>query len=53
VKHRDKVSRVTLRGVTDAQSRLHNFPIPGRVNHPLLWDHQGKRKPAFDASSRC
>jgi endo-1,4-beta-xylanase len=49
VKHRAYVSRVTLWGVTDAQSWLHNFPIPGRVNYPLLWDHAGRPKPAFDA----
>lgn len=49
LRHRRAVSRVTLWGVTDAQSWLHDFPIPGRVNYPLLWDHQGKPKPAFDA----
>jgi endo-1,4-beta-xylanase len=45
----DQVARVTLWGVTDAQSWLSNFPVPGRVNHPLLFDRQGKPKPAFDA----
>lgn len=49
LKHRDKVARVTLWGVTDAQSWLSNFPVPGRVNHPLLFDRHGKPKPAFDA----
>ena len=50
LKHRDRiVSRVTLWGVTDAQSWLHDFPIPGRVNYPLLWDRQGRPKRAFDA----
>ena len=49
VKHRDKVRRVTFWGVTDAQSWLHDFPIPGRVNYPLLWDHQGRPKPALGA----
>jgi endo-1,4-beta-xylanase len=49
VKHARVMSRVTFWGVTDAQSWLHNFPIPGRVNYPLLWDRQGKPKPAFDA----
>ena len=43
------VSRVTFWGVTDATSWLHNFPIPGRVNYPLLWDKTGHEKPAFDA----
>ena len=49
VKHRRVVSRVTFWGVTDAQSWLHDFPIPGRINYPLLWDRQGQPKPAFDA----
>ena len=43
------VGRVTFWGVTDANSWLHNFPIPGRVNYPLLWDRDGREKPAFDA----
>ena len=42
------VRRVTFWGVTDANSWLHEFPIPGRVNHPLLWDRNGREKPAFD-----
>ncbi len=47
LKHR--VGRVTLWGVTDATTWLHDFPIPGRVNYPLLWDRDGREKPAFDA----
>ncbi len=43
------VGRVTFWGVTDATSWLHDFPIPGRVNYPLLWDREGHEKPAFDA----
>jgi endo-1,4-beta-xylanase len=43
------VGRVTFWGVTDATSWLHNFPIPGRVNYPLLWDRDGREKPAFEA----
>ena len=49
LRHRDRVSRVTFWGVTDRQSWLHDFPIPGRVNYPLLWDREGRTKPAFDA----
>jgi len=45
-KHADKIDRVTLWGVTDADSWLNR---PGRVNHPLLFDRNGKPKPAFDA----
>jgi endo-1,4-beta-xylanase len=43
------VGRVTFWGVTDATTWLHDFPIPGRVNYPLLWDKDGREKPAFDA----
>jgi endo-1,4-beta-xylanase len=43
------VGRATLWGVTDATSWLHDFPIPGRVNYPLLWDRDGREKPAFEA----
>ena len=49
MRHRARVSRVTFWGVTDAQSWLHDFPIPGRINYPLLWDHQARPKPALDA----
>jgi endo-1,4-beta-xylanase len=49
LKHREMIPRVTFWGVTDAQSWLSHFPVPGRVNHPLLFDRQGKPKPAFDA----
>jgi endo-1,4-beta-xylanase len=49
MRHREHVSRVTFWGVTDAQSWLHDFPSPGRVNYPLLWDRQARPKPAFDA----
>ena len=48
VKHR-AVSRVTLWGVTDADSWLNHWPVRGRTNHPLLWDRQGRPKPAFEA----
>ena len=43
------VGRVTFWGVSDATTWLHDFPIPGRVNYPLLWDRGGREKPAFDA----
>jgi endo-1,4-beta-xylanase len=47
LKHR--VARVTIWGLTDATSWLNDFPIPGRVNYPLLWGRDGRAKPAFDA----
>jgi endo-1,4-beta-xylanase len=49
LKHQSVLARVTFWGVSDRSSWLDNFPVPGRVNHPLLWDRAGKPKPAFDA----
>jgi endo-1,4-beta-xylanase len=43
------VSRVTFWGVSDASTWLDDFPIPGRVNYPLLFDRSGREKPAFQA----
>ena len=48
-KNRARLTRVTFWGVTDARSWLNNFPVRGRVNHPLLWDREGKPKRAFGA----
>jgi endo-1,4-beta-xylanase len=52
VKHR-AVSRVTFWGVTDADTWLNNWPVRGRTNYPLLWDRQGRPKPAFHAVVRA
>jgi endo-1,4-beta-xylanase len=49
LKHRDSISRVTFWGVTDANSWLNDWPIPGRTAYPLLFDRDGKPKPAFSA----
>lgn len=49
VQHRDAITRVTFWGVTDGGSWLNDFPTRGRTNYPLLFDRQGKPKPAFDA----
>ena len=49
LKHRNSISRVTFWGVTDADSWLNDWPIPGRTSHPLLFDRDGKPKPAFSA----
>jgi endo-1,4-beta-xylanase len=48
-RRRDELARVTFWGVTDGTSWLNNFPIRGRTNHPLLWDREGRPKPAFTA----
>ncbi len=47
--HHSSMGRVTLWGVTDGGSWLNNFPTRGRTNYPLLFDRQGKPKPAFFA----
>ncbi|MDR3734110.1 MAG: endo-1,4-beta-xylanase [Acidobacteriaceae bacterium] len=52
MRHRDVMSRVTLWGVTDADSWRNNWPVEGRTSYPLLWDRAGKPKPAFDAVLR-
>jgi len=49
LKHRDAITRVTFWGVTDRDSWLNYFPARGRTNYPLLFDREGKPKPAFDA----
>jgi endo-1,4-beta-xylanase len=49
VKHSDVINRVTLWGVTDSDSWLNNWPVRGRTSYPLLFDRDGKPKPAFDA----
>ena len=52
VKYRAAITRITFWGVTDGDSWLNNFPTRGRTNYPLLFDRQGKPKPAFDAVVR-
>jgi endo-1,4-beta-xylanase len=49
LKHRDAVTRVTFWGVTDADSWRNNWPVRGRTSYPLLFDRDGKPKPAFNA----
>jgi endo-1,4-beta-xylanase len=53
LKHRDAISRVTFWGVTDRTTWLNNYPMPGRSNHPLLFDRQRHPKRAFDAVVRA
>jgi len=48
-KHRDVLNRVTFWGTTDKTSWLNNWPVRGRTSYPLLFDRQGKPKPAFYA----
>jgi endo-1,4-beta-xylanase len=48
-KHRADINRVTLWGVRDSDSWLNNWPVRGRTSYPLLFDRDGKPKPAFYA----
>jgi endo-1,4-beta-xylanase len=52
VRYKDLITRVTFWGVTDRYSWLNDFPAPRRTNYPLLFDREGKPKPAFDAVIR-
>jgi endo-1,4-beta-xylanase len=49
INNKGTISRVTFWGVTDKESWRNNYPIRGRTNYPLLFDREGKPKPAFDA----
>jgi endo-1,4-beta-xylanase len=46
---RDAIDRVTLWGVHDGMSWKNNYPVPGRMNYPLLFGRDRQPKPAFDA----
>lgn len=45
LKHRDKISRVTLWGLTDRDSWRNDWPITGRTDYPLLFDRNYQPKP--------
>ena len=49
---RAHIARVTFWGVGDGDSWLNNWPVQGRTSYPLLFDRNGKPKPAFDAVVR-
>lgn len=49
LEHQDKISRVTLWGVSDAVSWKNNYPVTGRTDYPLLFDRQYKPKPVVDS----
>lgn len=46
-KHQDRIKRVTLWGVSDADSWKNNWPVRGRTNYPLLFDRQLNPKLAY------
>ena len=53
LRHRGVVTRVTFWGVADGDSWLNDWPMRGRTSYPLLFDRQGRPKPAFDAVIRA
>jgi endo-1,4-beta-xylanase len=53
LKHRAHITRVTFWGVADGDSWLNNWPVRGRTSYPLLFDRNGRPKPAFDAVVRA
>lgn len=48
-KHQDKISRVTLWGVSDGDSWRNGWPVRGRTDYPLLFDRANKPKPVVSA----
>ncbi|MDF2474551.1 MAG: xynA [Sphingobacterium sp.] len=44
LKHRDKIDRVTVWGVTDGDSWKNSWPVPGRTDYPLLFDRNYRPK---------
>jgi endo-1,4-beta-xylanase len=48
-KHADIVDRVTFWNLHDGKSWLNNWPVKGRINHPLLFDRALQPKPAYRA----
>jgi endo-1,4-beta-xylanase len=51
-KKRDKIDRVTVWGLHDGMSWKNDYPIPGRINYPLLYDRNKSPKAALDAILR-
>jgi endo-1,4-beta-xylanase len=47
IANRDAIDRITFWGVTDRDSWLNGWPVPGRTNHPMLFEREGKPKPAY------
>ena len=46
--NQDKITRVTMWGVTDSDSWKNNFPMRGRTDYPLLFDRDYNAKPIVD-----
>lgn len=52
LRHHDKISRVTMWGVTDNQSWKNNWPVKGRIDYPLLFDRNYQPKPIVETIIR-
>ena len=48
LKHQEKISRVTLWGVSDHHSWKNGWPIRGRTDYPLLFDRNNQPKPVVN-----
>lgn len=48
LKYSDVIDRVTVWGLNDAGTWLNGFPIRGRMDYPMLFDRNNKRKPVVD-----
>lgn len=48
IDNKDKISRVTLWGVTDTDSWKNDFPVKGRTDYALLFDRQYQAKPVVN-----
>ena len=51
LKHQDKISRVTVWGLTDGDSWRNNWPVFGRKDYPLLFDRAYQPKPVVQKIS--
>jgi len=47
--NQEAIDRITFWGVSDGDSWLNGWPVPGRTSYPLLFDRQLGKKPAYDA----
>lgn len=46
---REKIDRVTIWGLHDGMSWKNGYPVPNRINYPLLYNRDRTPKPALDA----
>lgn len=46
-RHQATIGRITFWNLHDGDSWLNDEPVPGRSDYPLLFDRNGKPKPAF------